>query len=438
MATDWINDVFDNEKQDDWFNELLNVEDQKTSTSDLDYFDFGYYLCQSQIGIPITTQLKDVSFWPDPIEANENRLAIWNATSTKLISEELNSTLKQQVEELLSFKNTKYLKRNSLSADIHQSTTIYDVVNPFANGKYIVPYIVPSFNYIPTIFYCKKDNHTKQWNVSIQSEINDLPKVYFKNLYRTIQQIFSKFVPLFIDVLSMLDMSPDYSRSAADREQTETRRKQLPGKSEYEFKVITKIQIYELNKHSIYEGKYHIEGGNVYNIGAVGLYYFHISDNVMGGELKICRSNKFKQRANYPIVESKIDIKDEQCLVFSNRVLTHKVGQMQLKLNDNVKNINAVGYRKFISFFVVDPALDVENIKCTDEIIVNIRSKVLYIISYWRREHCLNKQIANSLCMLLEAFVCGDMDYNKQMIDQTRAMFLKDNFMQTNRVPMAD
>merc|ERR1712003_546588 len=101
-----------------------------------------------------------------------------------------------------------------------------------------------------------------------------------------------------------------------------------------EYYVVVKMTDYQFmpssNDESIYDGgNYHSEGLDEDHIAAVGLHYFDISDNILGGGLD------FKQNGR----EKHVVVKDNSCVLFSNtQSIVHKADEMSMIYTDDAEN----------------------------------------------------------------------------------------------------
>ncbi|KAJ0391550.1 hypothetical protein P43SY_011830 [Pythium insidiosum] len=241
-------------------------------------------------------------------------------------------------------------------------------------------YHQPLYQWIPSDFRVDGDG-----NVKILSYINNLHPVLHREMYNSIEKIFSKFVPLFDRVLSWLvnsrepqPLMRDYYRHTYDNRVPAfpeippqlTIDAQSP--MQYTMKgttvqVITKIaEIHLTPENPVYPGgSWHIEGTETENIVATGIYYFGC-ENITESKLSfrvIVHQPPYDQNddmgvaTTYGLENEDALIQnlgaataiENRCIVFPN-TLQHKVEPF--KLADPTKP----GVRKILAFFIVDPS----------------------------------------------------------------------------------
>ena len=186
----------------------------------------------------------------------------------------------------------------------------------------------PSFNclkksWISTEFLLK-DN-----KASINGEINNISKEQFPNLYEDIQNIFNSMIPYMNEVRDL---------------------------SIYEkLNVIVKIQSYQLKENEAYDGQFHQEGFKKEGIFMVGIYYFHVSPNLKGGDLElkyVKRKEIDENKILNLITENKLlPIEEDDIAIFLNRRCQHRINKLQVIS----PKVNKIYDRKILSFFIADP-----------------------------------------------------------------------------------
>ena len=125
--------------------------------------------------------------------------------------------------------------------------------------------------------------------VQINGDINNIDKTLYPDLYKDIEAIFQEMYPLMNEVRNLEGYLNKYNK----------------------LNVIVKIQSYQLKSGETYEGQFHQEGFKREGIFMIGIYYFHISPNLKGGnlELKYIKEKKFSESQgclNYLMEKKKI------------------------------------------------------------------------------------------------------------------------------------
>ena len=193
-------------------------------------------------------------------------------------------------------------------------------------------------------------NENTQYKSTFMSSINGIPfDDSTVELYDTIGQIFSKFVPHFENII-------------------ENRYDYVPLRENCQ--VIVKIQEVNLDQNNqiLDEGSWHLEGTKYERIVATGIYYYgmeNIRDNYLNFRVNLADGTEnglsyhqycFKYVEHHTgIVEQdghnlnigQIQTKEDLCLIWQNN-LQHKVSDIVLE------QINQSGTRKILVFFLVD------------------------------------------------------------------------------------
>ena len=169
--------------------------------------------------------------------------------------------------------------------------------------------------------------------MSINGDINNIDKEQFPELYDDIANIFSLILPYLNEVRNL---------------------------SKFEkLNVIVKIQSYQLQDNEAYEGQFHQEGFKKEGIIMVGIYYFHISPNLRGGELElkylVRKDYDDNYMLNFIVDKQQLAIEEDDIVIFQNRRCKHRVNL--LKVISPQKN--QIYERKILSFFIADPAKSV-------------------------------------------------------------------------------
>jgi hypothetical protein len=230
------------------------------------------------------------------------------------------------------------------------------------------------FQWLPANVFVERDNNGLI-KTSFTSPINGIPFVGDVNnndnktdtdrenittqLYESIEQIFSKFVPHFESCINKL-IKDGMVESLTNPFQLN------------DCQVIVKVQEINLDKqHPLFdEGSWHLEGTIYERIIATGIYYYqmeNIKDNQLNFRVKL--PTDFEYDLNYPqnchqyvehhygidedsgsnLYIGNVQTKEDLCLVFPNN-FQHKVSS--IKLNDKTK----IGSRKILVFFLIDPS----------------------------------------------------------------------------------
>eukprot|EP01084_Bolivina_argentea_P194810 334334_1 len=176
-----------------------------------------------------------------------------------------NELTKQKLDKCIRYGSNsdefmKYLYSEHTSVDLTNWLKLTNMVEndelEFKKWRIRIQDIIdPSMNcqqnnnlFIPSLFYIDDNYKTK-----IISDINNLSRVLYSDLYAIIEKIFSFMAPMFEYVLF-----DDNGYSL--RNET--------------LKVVVKSQIYELFPNETYNGNKHKEGYDLEKICAVGIYYF--------------------------------------------------------------------------------------------------------------------------------------------------------------------
>ncbi|KAJ0398564.1 hypothetical protein ATCC90586_010360 [Pythium insidiosum] len=212
-------------------------------------------------------------------------------------------------------------------------------------------YHQPLYQWIPSDFRVDGDG-----NVKILSYINNLHPVLHREMYDSIEKIFSKFVPL---VPAFPEIPPQLTIGVQSPMQYTMKGTTV--------QVITKIaEIHLTPENPVYPGgSWHIEGTETESIVATGIYYFGC-ENITESKLSfrvIVHQPPYDQNddmgvaTTYGLENEDALIQnlgaataiENRCIVFPN-TLQHKVEPF--KLADPTKP----GVRKILAFFIVDPS----------------------------------------------------------------------------------
>ena len=187
---------------------------------------------------------------------------------------------------------------------------------------------------------------TDDGNIEIVSPIHNLsPRNKYEELYRGIEYVFQKMLPIFNRFPAFCD------------------------RTNKEFQVIVKAQRYEVEDMSGYSGHWHQEGLTE-NIIIGGLYYFDKDYLLKGGNLQFKNKrgpddqdmemypefHDFEQDGPLPKIIEEVEVNEGTAVVFDNVNLVHRVRMLKNKGKDEKKR-----YRAFLAFFIVDPMNPIES-----------------------------------------------------------------------------
>lgn len=153
------------------------------------------------------------------------------------------------------------------------------------------PYEDSIYQWLPSIFRTEADGR-----VHIETYINNLDEEKYKELYRLLEKLFERFLPLFEQVYSYAQAT-NFITSDPDEEdytdfdysyEPELEQASLKGK---QLLVITKIVEYVLrDEESTIDGVFHVEGMSSDHILATGTYTLHRDEGIEGGDLEFRRA----------------------------------------------------------------------------------------------------------------------------------------------------
>ncbi|KAI8909500.1 hypothetical protein EDD86DRAFT_190615 [Gorgonomyces haynaldii] len=257
------------------------------------------------------------------------------------------------------------------------------------------------FQWLPSEFEIAENGQTQ-----IQSYINNLHPIVHADLYKSIADVFSKFVDMFELCLGQIeeklppripmfdwweDQPSDIDEMTDDQYDEWHDNRQLkptPIPEEYKgskfpikklkgttVQVIVKIASIILTpENPVYEGgSWHIEGTDSENIVSTGIYYYD-TENITESKLSFRQAVNeyfYYEQGDNTGVSEKIGLEDGEalnqylgsvtcsegkCIVFPN-TLQHKVEPFELL--DKTRP----GHRKIMCFFVVDPTIRIPSTK---------------------------------------------------------------------------
>jgi len=326
----------------------------------------------------------------DGFDAHEKLKACMNAFQSKeqsdiyirRMTEKKNINKTWTVQGLIDPDKHLSTLDHSLNLDALESSTS---TVPFsaimaANNNSIINY----HHWIPAVFQVNE----QATECKLLSEITNLNAYKYGNtLYNLLEQLFLFQLPQFENVIGHnLRNTP--------------------------LQVVVKAQDYQLSdcsEEDSYLGGMHREG-LFEDIAAVGLYYYHIDDEIKGGELElsaVVQANVTQYRHGITVLrETSVSVKEGMSLVFNNKLCYHRVS----KLYGN-------GSRKIIAFFLITP----NHLRSTPmldalSIVVNWKYHTQYLVFEWLKEEGLLNGYEWMLDILYE-FVVGDKRYVEEAVE---------------------
>ena len=170
--------------------------------------------------------------------------------------------------------------------------------------------------------------------VQISGDINNIDIALYPDLYKDIEAIFQEMFPLMREVRDLDHYLSKYNK----------------------LNVIVKLQSYQLKANETYEGQFHQEGFKREGIFMIGIYYYHISPNLKGGnlELKYVKEKKFNEEQgclNYVMEKKQFQVQEGDVAVLLNRRCEHRIDRLETHL----AKPEQVYERKILVFFIADP-----------------------------------------------------------------------------------
>eukprot|EP01083_Nonionella_stella_P299308 1016101_1 len=328
-----------------------------------------------------------------------------NATQIQLPSDTLNKCIQYgaSVEEyeryLYSTSVTKkqWLQLSNMVEEDDEEyrkwgVRIQDIIDPTLKCQ--------SNTLIPALFAIDED-----YDVKITSDINNLSRLLFGEMYDVLEKVFKYMVPMLEYILPAQTL----------RNRT--------------LKVCVKSQIYELNAGKIYSGNTHREGFDRENIAAVGIYYFDKDDAFnedvfeLGKEFTLGGACGGSVKA---YLKTELNIKQNDCVVFNNKNgIVHRLKTLQNgssctsakrkilaffvvdPLDDRVLTskdicVNVWEKRKILAFFVVDPLDD--RVLTSKDICVNVWDKSEFIVSNMCRQELI-RDVSAEVVKIIVSFL---------------------------------
>jgi hypothetical protein len=250
------------------------------------------------------------SFYPNKLLAS--------CFSNKIPSKLKNSFIKN----LLPLEDNRNDVRDYRLASVMGRGTgkIHDIVDPNMNCL--------ENSWIATEFELKNQRF------QINDEINNINRKTYPNLYQDIEGIFNEMVPYMTNVRDLGSYLKNYNK----------------------LNVIVKIQSYQMKAGETYWGQFHQEGFKREGIFMIGIYYFHISPRLKGGnlELKFVKEKNFDPEhgcLNYLMEKSSFQIQEDDIAIFLNRRCEHRLGKLEVQDGKPGETYE----RKILVFFIADP-----------------------------------------------------------------------------------
>ncbi len=151
-------------------------------------------------------------------------------------------------------------------------------------------------------------------------------------------------------------------------------------------KCIIQIKDYELGKNNTFEGGIH-KDGLFESIKAIGIYYYHIDDDLIGGDLQL--HSLVENDDNYDthgavMRKYVIKVKQNRIIVFNNYATYHKVTKLWLR-KDSIS-----GHRKCVLFFILDIDHYVDLYLDTTLIKTNLQYEMIQLVMIWAKLRNVN------------------------------------------------
>eukprot|EP01083_Nonionella_stella_P318819 1167306_1 len=269
-----------------------------------------------------------------------------------------------------------------IDPDKHLSTLDHSLNDELNQSVHVDGHILNYHHWIPSVFQV----NSELTECRLLSQIPNLdPYKYSKTLYRLIERLFLHQVPQLENV-------------------TNYNLRNVP------LRVIVKSQDYQLfdcSESDAYVGGIHKEG--LYeNITAVALYYYHVDEGIIGGELEVSSVIDVEEDETYSGVtelkETNIEVKEGTSLVFSNDLCYHRVCKLY-----------GTGSRKILAFFLIAPVQITIDARF---VVVNWQYHAKCMLLKWLRE--FNEGYDWVLDIVCE-YVVGD----KKYVQKAREMYKK-------------
>ena len=241
-----------------------------------------------------------------------------NSILASRLSQKINPQLKEAfIKHLIPLEELRNDPRDYRLANVLGRGTgkIHDIVDPSLNCY--------EDSWIATEFIIKDKK------IFINGDINNIDKEQFPNLYDDIAAIFGEMFPYMNEIRDL---------SAFEK-----------------LNVIVKIQSYEIKEKEVYEGQFHQEGYKKEGIFMVGIYYFHISPKLQGGNLEV-KYVKYKELDSdkifhYVMDEKKLEVHENDIVIFLNRKCEHRITPLEVISAQK----DEIYQRKILTFFISDP-----------------------------------------------------------------------------------
>ena len=275
----------------------------------------------------------------------------------------------------------RMFRARSISSNININTTIVkqQIIDPLLNtNKYM----------IPSLFYVNKDEH----RCEILSEINNFPRLYNLYMYDLIGLIFFKFISTIEYMLNLNDLNHQI------------------------IQVIVSCQNEILKPNTYYVGDLHREGFVDCESIQVGcIYYFDKSICLStDGEKGKTKSDDILQivngygdpRPGGKFESFKLRISKNDCIVFNNTLMNHKVFKL-------CNTSNETGHRSLISFWLpkykINSSHDINVLyKCNINQYKYHFIKIFDIVKHWARKFNQQKKTSRNnivICKEIENII---------------------------------
>eukprot|EP01083_Nonionella_stella_P048436 129486_1 len=317
------------------------------------------------------------------VVAEYHRDAIGN-----LIPESLHAKLLNQLMRLSKDKTIQYDVRNAETGTYNkpiasndavdfQNAIIHDLIDPSKN-------LMDHLLWIPSVFHV--DNGTAHnpssivRSCSIQSQILNLDVLKYRDIYRSIGQLFEKLIPCF--------------------EKIEKRK--LGGNE----KVIVKSLDYILHQQGdVHHGKKHFEGMGEY-ISSVAIFYPFVDSGIEGGDLNIGVIGFDGEWRNISL-----PTKQGTVVVLSNECYHNLVKIEYPVKNDESGDAKRALSRKLIVLMLIEKGCNIPTTQSVNNEVVdiNMQYNTEYIINAWCRNFCM-KGLSCQI-KIIESYICGNWKY---------------------------
>eukprot|EP01084_Bolivina_argentea_P186465 321409_1 len=245
----------------------------------------------------------------------------------------------------------------------------------------------------PSVFIYNKQNNKYEIKTEKLNENLFYIDKCKKNLYETLGNIFTRIIPMFEWVLNK-KINRIYNK----------------------LNVVISIQDYQLKPGEIYRGRTHREGYKEENIVGAGVYYFDLTDDIIGNDIfeisaaftGVWRHNKKPASVYYSSHQIRgevhqVHIKEGNILVFNNNNINHSLKELQ-----NISETE-VSHRKIVVFMLVNPDLEPQKVSIPQVSLNQSNYNVDHI------DHC--KKLIDSILFDIGLNNCKEMKFPDDIKD---------------------